>query len=112
MPARKPMGSNATMPEDSNEERETDDGPTEISTALNFIVGSIEYYYQRGIADEENRNALRETFADFHKLDAIIRERAQPDQLVDWEKLIAFVREQEQVFMEIESSRESEEPKG
>ena len=104
--------SNATMTEDSNVQPETDDGAAEISTALNFIVGSIEYYYQRGIADEESRNALKETFADFHKLDAIIRERAQPDQLVDWEKLIAFVQEQEQVFREIETSRESQESEG
>jgi hypothetical protein len=95
------------MTEDPNVQ--PDKSETEISTALNFIVGSIEYYYQRGIADEENRTALKETFADFHKLDAIIRERAQPDQLVDWEKLIAFVQQQEQVFMEIESSRESQE---
>jgi valyl-tRNA synthetase len=53
----------------------------EISTALNFIVGSIEYYYQQGIADEETRNALKEAFANFHKLDVIIRERAQP---INW----------------------------
>jgi|GEM_PF-6366437 len=100
------------MTQDPSGQPGTDDGATEISTALNFIVGSIEYYYQRGIADEESRNALKETFADFHRLDAIIRERARPDQLVDWEELIAFVQEQEQVFREIESSRESQESEG
>ena len=99
------------MTEDSNLQRETDDSATEISTALNFIVGSIEYYSQRGIADEETRNALKEAFADFHRLDPIIRERAQPDLLVEWEELIAFVQEQEQVFRETQCRRESEESK-
>ena len=96
------------MTEDSNAQRETDDGATEISTALNFIVGSIEYYYQRGIADEETLTALKEAFAEFHRLDAIIRERAQPDELVEWEKLIAYVREKEQAVREIEISRQED----
>lgn len=92
--------------DDPNSHGEADDGRTEISTTLNFIVGSIEYYYQRGIADEETLTALKEAFAEFHRLDAIIRERAQPDELVEWEKLIAYVREKEQIVREIEISRE------
>ena len=56
------------MTEDSNVQRETDDGAAEISTALNFIVGSIEYYYQRGKGDEETRNALKEAFAEIPQI--------------------------------------------
>ena len=96
------------MTEDSNLQRVTDDGATEISTALNFIVGSIEYYYQRGIADEETITALKEAFAEFHRLDAIIRERAQPHELVEWEELITYVREKEQIVREIEISRQGD----
>jgi hypothetical protein len=96
------------MTEDSNAQRETDDGATEISTALNFIVGSIEYYYQRGIADDETLTALKEAFAEFHRLDAIIRERAQPDELVEWEELISYVREKEEAVREIEISRQDD----
>ena len=89
-------------------ESETDASATEIRTALNFIVGSIEYYYQRGIADEETLNALKEAFAEFHRLDAIIRQRGQPDELVEWEQLMAYAQEKEQIFREIEGSREDD----
>ena len=96
------------MTEDPSGQPGTDDSATEISTALNFIIGSIEYYYQRGIADEETLNALKEAFAEFHRLDAIIRERAQPDELVEWEELITYVREKEQIVREIEISRQGD----
>ena len=96
------------MMDDPNSQRETDDGATEIRTTLNFIIGSIEYYYQRGIADEETLTAMKESFAEFHRLDAIIGERAQPDELVEREKLIAYVREKEQAVREIEISRQGD----
>jgi len=51
---------------------------------------------------------MKESFAEFHRLDAIIGERAQPDELVEWEKLIAYVREKEQAVREIEISRQGD----
>lgn len=96
------------MTEDPNVQ--PDESETEISTALNFIIGSIEYYYQRGIGDEETWNALKEAFADFHRLDSIVRARAQPEELVHWEQLIALVEEKEEMCREIEriDSQESQ----
>ena len=96
------------MTEDPSGQPGTDESETEIRTALNFIIGSIEYYYRRGIADEETLTAMKESFAEFHRLDAIIRERAQPDELVEWEKLITYVREKEQIVREIEISRQGD----
>jgi hypothetical protein len=45
-----------------------DESETEICTALNFIIGSIEYYYQRGKGDEETWNALKEAFAEIPQI--------------------------------------------
>ncbi len=94
------------MNEDSKvpPEIETDASASEISTALDFITGSIEYYYQRGIADEETLNALKEAFAEFHRLDVIIRERGQAEELSEWEPLMTYIQEKEQIVMGIESS--------
>ena len=89
-------------------ESEPNDSATEFRTALNFIVGSIEYSYQRDIGDEETWNALNEAFAEFHRLDSIIRERGQPDELVEWEQLMTYVQEQEKLFRENESSRQDD----
>ena len=89
-------------------EAEANNGVTDISTSLNFIIGSIEYHNQRGMADEETLPALHEAFAEFHRLDELVRKRAQPEELPEWEQLIAYVEEKEQVLREIESSRESQ----
>ena len=96
------------MTEDSNVQPEFDESEAEIRTAFDFILGSVEYYYQRGIADDETLTALKESFAEFHRLDAIFRERGQPDELVEWEILIAYVREKEQIVREIEISRQGD----
>ena len=90
-------------------EREINDGVTEIGAALNFITGSIEYQYLRGIGDHETCDALNEAFAEFHRLDPIVRARAKADEMVEWEKLMGLVEEKEQVFREIERGRESQE---
>jgi len=95
------------MTEDPNVQ--PDESETEICTALNFIIGSIEYYYQRGKGDEETWDALKEAFAEFHRLDAIVRARPQPDELVDWEQLIALVEEKEEMCREIERGLDSQE---
>lgn len=46
----------------------------------------------------------------FHRLDPIVRARAQPDELGDWEQLIALVEEKEEMCREIEriESQESQ----
>src|ERR1043165_6219237 len=68
--------------EDARRRRREELLAQEMQRKLEFVSGSLEFYIQRGIADDEAIVELEEAFAEFRELDVKMREHRSEERRV------------------------------